>query len=112
MLTSVANTVISELGLSVSAEDRAQIDAVLAQTPPIGTLSAVAEASLGLQTSNPSSLEVLGGDSSWTLSEQAEVLTQAGELDAALDASLQRYSSCARRHRSARSERCSPSSEW
>ena len=88
LLTSVVNTVISEVGLSVSAEDRAQINAVLTQTPPLTALSAVAEASLGLQTSDPVSLEALSGDSSWTLSEQAEVLTQAGELDAALDASL------------------------
>ncbi len=91
LLASVTNTVISELGLSVSADDRAQIDAVLAQTPPLSDLSAVAEASLGLQTNSPEALgSVLGleTDSSWVLSEQAEILTRADEIEPALEASL------------------------
>ena len=91
LLTSVTNTVISELGLSVSADDRAQIDAVLEQTPPLSDLSAVAEASLGLQTSSSEALETVLGletDSSWVLSEQAEILTRADEIEPALEASL------------------------
>ncbi len=92
LLTSVTNTVISELELSVSADDRAQLDAVLAQTPPLGTLSAVAEASLGLQTNDSAALETvleLQTDSSWVSSEQAEILTRTGETEGALATSLE-----------------------
>ena len=91
LLTSITNTVIGELGLSVSAQDREQVDAVLAQTPPLENLSAVAEASLGLQTSDASALETVLGletDSSWVLSEQAEILTRTDELESALSTSL------------------------
>ena len=92
LLTSVTNTVISELGLNVSAEDREQVDAVLAQTPPLDTLGDVAEASLGLQTNDPTALgAVLGleSDSSWVLSEQAELLARTGEVEQALATSLE-----------------------
>ncbi len=91
LLTSVTNTVVSELGLSVSAQDREQIDAVLAQTPPLENLSAVAEASLGLQTSDSAALETVLGlesDSSWVLSEQAEILARTNALEDALSTSL------------------------
>ena len=92
LLTSLTNTVISELGLNVSAEDRGQIDAVLAQTPPLTDLSAVAESALGLQTNDPTSAETVLGletDSSWVLSEQAEILTRTNDLGEALNTSLE-----------------------
>ena len=112
VLTSVANTVISELGLSVSAEDRAQIDAVLAQTPPLSTLSAVAEASLGLQTGNPTSLEALTGGLELDFVRTSRGADPSGRTRRRLGRLAPRHSSRPRRHRSARGKRRSSPSEW
>ncbi len=90
LLGSVVDTVVSELGLSVSTEDQAQLAAVVAQTPPLETLSAVAETSLGLaRADSPELEEAAAGGGAWALSERAEVLAAAGEDDKALALSLQ-----------------------
>ena len=89
LLGSVVDTVVRELGLSVSTEDQAQLAAVVAQTPPLETLNAVAEASLGLaRTDSPELTEAAAGGGSWALSERAEVLAAAGEDAEALTLSL------------------------
>ncbi len=90
LLGSVVDTVVSELGLNVSTEDQAQLAAVVAQTPPLDGLGAVAEASLGLSRADSAELtEAAAGGGAWALSERAEVLAAAGEDDEALALSSQ-----------------------
>ncbi|CAA9588633.1 MAG: hypothetical protein AVDCRST_MAG86-4166 [uncultured Truepera sp.] len=89
LLGSVVETVVSELGLSVSAEDQAQLDAVVAQTPPLGDLAVVSEAALGLSAADsPALARAAEGGGSWALSERAEALGAAGEDEEALALSL------------------------
>ena len=89
LLGSVVDTVISELELTLSTADQAQLEAVVAQTPPLGNLSAVAEASLGLaRADSPELAEAAAGGGAWALSERAEVLAAAGEDTEALELSL------------------------
>ena len=80
LLGKVADTVINELGLSISAEDRAQLAAVVAQTPALAELGVVGEASLGLGVSDSAELEQAATDgTSWALSERAAALGTAGQ---------------------------------
>ena len=61
LLGKVADTVIRELNLSVSTEDRAQLATVVAQTPTLADLSAVGEAGLGLGVTDSPELEQAAG---------------------------------------------------
>ena len=80
LLGKVADTVIRELGLSVSTEDRAQLAAVIAQTPTLADLGTVGEAGLGLGVTDSAELEQAAADgSSWALSERAGALGAAGQ---------------------------------
>lgn len=87
LLAAVANAVVSELGLRISADDRRQLDAVTAAAPSLPSLSAVASASLRLDVPNLAALAAaadLDGNSSWVLAEQARGLALSGDEAAAL----------------------------
>lgn len=80
LLGKVVAMVVSELELSVSAEDQAQIDAVVAQTPALSELGVAGEAALGLSAADsPELAAAASAGSSWILAERAEVLGAAGQ---------------------------------
>ncbi len=79
LLGKVVDTVVQELALNVSPEDRAELDAVIAQTPALSALGVVGEAALGLAVADsPELTQAAAGGSSWALSERAETLGAAG----------------------------------
>ncbi len=85
LLGKVVDTVVSELELSITPEDRAELDAVVAQTPSLDKLGVVGEASLGLAVADSPELTQAAADgSSWALSERAETLGAAGQDEEAL----------------------------
>ncbi len=91
LLQVVIDAVINELGLRVSGDDRRQLNAVIAQTPSLPSLQAVARAALRLPGNNLTELNAaaqLDPASSWVLSEQARALALAGDGPAALENSL------------------------
>jgi tetratricopeptide (TPR) repeat protein len=91
LLEAVVAAVVAELELDLSPEDEAQVTAVVAQTPSLASLGAVGEAALGLEARDTPELQAAAErdpDSSWVLSERAEALAAAGELEPALAASL------------------------
>lgn len=80
LLRNVVDTVIAELELDVSEADRAELDAVIAQTPALSHLAVVGEASLGLPyTDSPALAEAAAAGGSWALSERAEALAAGGD---------------------------------
>ena len=90
LLGKVAATVVRELNLTISAEDQAQLDAVVAQTPTLADLSTVGEAGLGLGVGDSAELKQAAADgSSWALSERAGALGAAGQDAEALTLSQQ-----------------------
>lgn len=91
LAASVVDTVVRELGLGVSVAERQQLDSVVAQTPSLPSLSAVAQASLRLPSLNLTELNAaanLDSGSSWVLAERARGLLLAGDERGALLGSL------------------------
>lgn len=91
LMQRVTDTVIQELQLSVSVSDRQQLNSVIAQTPSLPSLQAVAQASLRLDAPNMSELEAaaaLDPTSSWVLAERARALALRGDELGALNTSL------------------------
>ncbi|HEX7021346.1 MAG TPA: tetratricopeptide repeat protein [Trueperaceae bacterium] len=85
------NSVVAELGLTITAADRQQLDAVTAQTPSLPSLTAVGQAALRLPGSNLNDLRTaaqLDGNSSWVLAELARAQLLQGDDDEALATSL------------------------
>lgn len=88
VLGDVTNAVISELGLSISGDDRRQIDAVVQQAPSLPSLKAVGDASLRLPQAPLADLVAaadLDPESSWVLSEKARALGLRGEAGQGLE---------------------------
>lgn len=91
LLEAVVAAVVSELNLTLSPEDEAQVAAVVAQTPSLESLAAASEAALGLEARDTPELQAAAerdAGSSWVLSERAEALAATGEVEAALEGSL------------------------
>jgi len=91
----IVEKIISELKLGLSAQERKELNAVIAQTPSTPSLGAVSESALGLPRSNLSDLETardLDPNSSWVLSELARAQTISGDLSAAMQTSQQAVS--------------------
>lgn len=85
LVSAVLETVIQELELPLTPEDRAELEAVIAQTPTLSELGAVGEAALGLGgTDSPELAAAAEAGSAWALAERAEVLGAAGNDDEAL----------------------------
>ena len=79
LFSAVLETVIQELELPLTPEDRAELEAVVAQTPALSELGAVGEAALGLGgTDSPELAAAAEAGSAWALAERAEVLGAAG----------------------------------
>lgn len=89
LLKTVVDTVVGELELTLGATDRAELEAVTAQVPPLETLAAVAEVSLGLGGSDSPELQAAAAaGSAWAQSERAKVLGAGGNDVEALALSL------------------------
>jgi len=70
-VSTLVEKIISELKLGISAAEREELNAVIAQTPSAPSLGVVSEAALGLPNANLSQLETakdLDPNSSWVLS--------------------------------------------
>lgn len=92
LLTNITNAVVNELGVRVSAEDRAQLERMYASAPSLPSLQAVGEASLRLPTLNTAALTAaaeIDSGSSWVLSERARALALAGDEAGAMNVSQQ-----------------------
>ena len=90
VVASIVEKIISELKLGLSADERAELNAVIAQTPSVPSLGVVSEAALGLPRSNLDQLETakdLDPNSSWVLSEYARALAITGDTQKALEIS-------------------------
>lgn len=80
LLGKVVEAVVRELKLNVTPQDRAQLDAVVAQTPALDKLGVVGEAALGLSLADsPELTQAAAAGSSWALAERAEALGAAGQ---------------------------------
>ncbi len=89
-VATIVEKIISELQLGLSAEERTQLNAVIAQTPSVPSLGVVSEAALGLPVSNLNELAAakdLDPNSTWVLSEYARALAISGDLNKALEIS-------------------------
>jgi cellulose synthase operon protein C len=91
----VLAAVIDALELSVSDEDRRELDSVVAQTPSFASLRAVAEASTRLRAPDSAQLEAaaqIDGESSWVMAEGARALALEGDLNRARNLSTRAVS--------------------
>jgi len=89
-VATIVEKIISELQLGISADERSELNAVIAQTPSVPSLGVVSEAALGLPRANLNQLETakdLDPNSSWVLSEYARALAISGDLEKALEIS-------------------------
>ena len=86
VLSQVVNAVVAELELAVTAQDRAQLTALAAQTPSVESLNNAAEAALRLPGIDASALATaaeLDTNSSWVQSEYARALALDNQLNEA-----------------------------
>lgn len=91
LVQNVVDAVLRELAVRVTAADRQQVNAVVAETPSLESLPAVGQASLRLPSFNLQGLNKAAerdGSSSWVLSERARALILTDAEAAALQASL------------------------
>lgn len=90
LLGQVAEAVIDTLGLTLAAQDRQELELVVAQTPSLASLESVSLASLRLQAPSRAELNAaaeVDRTSSWVLSEYALALAFSGDLENALEMS-------------------------
>ncbi len=91
LVQQVSDAVIKELNLNATPDDLREVSAINAQVPSAPSLNAVSEAALQLSATGLSGLEAalqLDVNSSWVNAEYARELTISGQVDQALEISL------------------------